>query len=189
MYKTIVKPTLVLTVIAVAISALLALTYNLTGVGEASAGIAQDKLDEYAQVVLPGASFKQADLLAETAVDDVTLLGIYQDENGNGCALNISAKGYHGKDSLDLFIAFDKNGAIAGIYPISTQETPSLGSKVTETDYLKNYIGKDSPVTVSKDGSGDIDAIAGATISSNSLGDAINAAFLFYEEVKGGLQV
>ena len=68
MYKTIVKPTLVLTVIAVAISALLALTYNLTGVGEASAGIAQDKLDEYAQVVLPGASFKQADLLAETAV-------------------------------------------------------------------------------------------------------------------------
>ena len=44
MYKTIVKPTLVLTVIAVAISALLALTYNLTGVGEASAGIAQYKL-------------------------------------------------------------------------------------------------------------------------------------------------
>lgn len=188
MYKTIVKPTLVLTVIAVAVSALLALTYNLTGVGESSTGIAQDKLDEYAETVLPGASFKQTNLLAETAVDGVTLLGVYQDENGNGCALNISAKGYHGSDSLNLFIAFDTDGAIAGIYPISTQETPGLGAKVTEADYLKNYVGKTGQVTVSTDGSGDIDAVAGATISSNSLGDAVNAAFTFYEEVKGGLQ-
>ena len=188
MYKTIVKPTLVLTVICVVVSGLLALTYNLTGVGEASTGIAQDKLDEYAETVLPGASFKQTDLSAETVVDGVTLLGVYQDERGNGCALNLSAKGYYGENSLNLFIAFDNNGAIAGIYPISTQETPGLGSKATEADYLQQYIGKSEPVTVSKDGSGDIDAISGASVSSESLGNAVNAAFTFYAEIKGGLQ-
>ena len=102
--------------------------------------------------------------------------------------LNLSAKGYYGENSLNLFIAFDNNGAIAGIYPISTQETPGLGSKATEADYLQQYIGKSEPVTVSKDGSGDIDAISGATVSSESLGNAVNAAFTFYAEIKGGLQ-
>lgn len=189
MYKSIVKPTLVLTIIAVCVSALLALTYNLTGVGETSTGIPQEKLNEYAATALPGASLSQTDLLAQTAVDGVTLLGVYKDENGNGCALNISAKGYHGADSMNLLIGFSKDGAITGIHAISTQETPGLGSKVTEPAYLAKYVGKTGPVTVSKDGSGDIDAIAGSTISSDSLGAAVNAAFVFYEEVKGGLQV
>ena len=184
MYKSIVKPTLTLTLIAVIVGALLALTYQLTGVGNASTGIAADKLAEYQPTVLPSASkLVQADVTSETA----GFLGAYVDEGGTGCAINISAKGYHGNDSLNLLIGFDQNGAIAGIYAISTQETPGVGTKATEPDYLSAYIGKTAPVTVAKDGSGDIDAIANATVSSTAVGDAVNQAFAIYEELKGEL--
>ncbi len=186
MYKAIVKPTLTLTLIAVIVGALLALTYHVTGVGNASTGIAPDKLAEYQPIVLPSASkLVQADVHSETA----GFLGAYIDEGAAGCAINISAKGYHGNDSLNLLIGFDKNGAISGIHAISTQETPGVGTKATEQDYLKSYIGKNAPVTVSKDGSGDIDAIANATISSNAVADAVNQAFAVYEELKGELEL
>ena len=55
MYKSIVKPTLTLTLIAVIVGALLALTYQLTGVDNASTGIAAAKLVEYQPSFLPSA--------------------------------------------------------------------------------------------------------------------------------------
>lgn len=183
MYKTIIKPTVVLTVISVVISALLALTYNLTGLANASTGIPQKDLDVYVETVLPGGRLVAADVETELTVADVNLLGVYVDENGNGLALNLSAKGYSKANSINMLIGFDANGAVAGIYVISSEETPGLGSKVLVPEYLSQYVGVTAPVTVGTD----IDAIAGATLTSEAMGTAVNAAFEYYEAVKGGL--
>ena len=183
MYKTIIKPTLVLTIISVVISALLALTYNLTGLGNASTGIPQEELDVYGEVALPGASLKAVKFESQFVVKDLTLLGVYADENGNGFALHFSAKGYSKPDSIKMLVGYDANGAIAGIYPISSEETPNLGTMALEPGYLANYIGVTGPVTIGED----LDAVAGATLTSKAMANAISSSFEYYNEVKGGL--
>lgn len=183
MYKSIIKPTLVLTIISVVISALLAVTYNLTGLANASTGIPQEELDVYVETVLPGGKLAAADVTTDLEVKDVKLLGVYADENGNGLALNLLAKGYSKPDSINMLIGFDNNGAITGIYVISSEETPNLGTRVFEAEYLAKYVGVSAPVTVGED----IDALGGATLTSKATGNAVNAAFEYYNAVKGGL--
>ena len=52
-------------------------------------------------------------------------------------------------------------------------ETPGVGSKIDEPQgYLQNYVGKHGALKLDED----VDAISGATISSNALMDGVNQA-------------
>ncbi|MDD6144282.1 MAG: FMN-binding protein, partial [bacterium] len=50
-------------------------------------------------------------------------------------------------------------------------ETPGFGAKALEEDFQKQFIGKTFPIALT-----DIDAIAGATVTSTAVVDAISAA-------------
>jgi len=85
-------------------------------------------------------------------------------------------------DKIELLIGFD-NGmdTITGLFVLEQKETPGLGNKISNWDWRKQFIGKgiDKPLVVVKTGSKspyEIDAITGATISSQSVCTLVNSA-------------
>lgn len=97
---------------------------------------------------------------------------------------SFSPKGYGG--NVWLMVGLLPNGNIQNISVLEHKETPGLGTKMNNTEFKNLFIGQ-NPSTfnlkVSKDG-GDVDALAGATITSRAFGDAVQLAFDSY--MKGG---
>lgn len=178
MYKDIIKPTLVLIIISVTVGLLLSLTYNLADIGSLGMGIAQEDLDEYIKDVLPEGSKL---VLMKSDETDEGILGYYEDESNKGIAIYVSTKGYGG--DLKALVGLDNNGQFTGAKIVESAETPGLGSKIAEPDYLNRYIGQSGEVALKADG-GSIDGIAGATISSRAFTDIVNKAFQGFERVK-----
>jgi len=98
-----------------------------------------------------------------------------QDGNLIGRVLKITAPGY--SSLISAVVGIDLENKITGIDIVSQQETPGLGAKITEEDFLGQFIGKGKESLKVKKDSGEIDAVTGATISSravtNSIRDAI----------------
>lgn len=93
-----------------------------------------------------------------------------------------SPKGYGG--NVWLMVGLLPNGNIQNISVLEHKETPGLGTKMNNTEFKNLFIGQNPSsfnLKVTKDG-GDVDALAGATITSRAFGDAIQLAFDAYME-------
>lgn len=97
-----------------------------------------------------------------------------------GHVIKASGQGYNGK--IELLLGLDPEGnKITGLYILDQKETPGLGAKVVEDAWRDQFIGKstDKPLVVVKGkpvSNNDIDAVSGATISSRSVTNIVNAA-------------
>lgn len=113
-----------------------------------------------------------------------------KDQSGNllGYVMVITAHGYNGDIQFTMGIRMD--GTINGISLLSIAETPGLGMQAQEV--LKpQFSGKNShQLVVTKTGAvtaDEIDAISGATITSNALVSGVNTGLdWFYSELGGG---
>jgi electron transport complex protein RnfG len=76
-------------------------------------------------------------------------------------------------------VGVDNDGVITGISVggSSFSETAGLGARAKEAWFAEQYIGKASPIALTKDG-GEIDAITSATITSRAVTTAVNNAVL-----------
>lgn len=111
-------------------------------------------------------------------------------ESDAGYAIKIMAKGYAG-DDLEMAVGIDHEGIVTGVCIISHGETPGLGAKATEAEFLDQYKGKSTaePLTVTKTGAAadtEIDAITGATKTSNGVTAGVNRAFAYYNDFLKG---
>jgi len=99
--------------------------------------------------------------------------------NGELSALGVKSvtnKGYGG--DISLLVGFDSSARVMNIRVLKQKETPGLGTRVTEEEFLHQFkdLSKDVfPVSLKKD-NGTIDAITAATISSRAFLDALNKA-------------
>ena len=97
-------------------------------------------------------------------------------------------EGYGGDIKVSTGIFSD--GTVKGIEMLSIGETAGLGMKATEDDFKDQF--KDKLVelfTVTKSGSSndsEIDALSGATITSNAVTNAVNSALVYYQNMLGG---
>jgi Na+-translocating ferredoxin:NAD+ oxidoreductase subunit G len=102
-----------------------------------------------------------------------------------GWVLRASGAGF--ADKIEILIGLDLSAAkITGIYILEQQETPCLGSKITTSRWNSQYVDQptDTKLVVAKGMSseqkklkdGKIDAISGATISSDAVTDIVNDA-------------
>lgn len=91
---------------------------------------------------------------------------IYKADNGAGYVARSASKGYGGP--VTFMIGIDNDGRITGIEMFDNSETPGLGTKVGEPDYLALFVGRDSPDAV--------DGISGATRTSSALKNSITQA-------------
>lgn len=173
--SSILRPTLVLGLITLVVSAVLVLTYNLTGVGVAGPAISDEMLAMAVDVLPGGEGFDDAGVGSSATVPAV--IGT---SNDAGYVINAIGKGYGG--DMSVLVGLDNDGKITGVKVYEMSETPGIGTKVTEdADFLATFIGK-----TSVDGS---DAVAGASFSSKGLNEAITNAFDAFNIIKSGGQL
>lgn len=100
-----------------------------------------------------------------------------------GVAFETSGKGYGGK--IGVMVGFSlADGVLSGIGITTMKETPGLGSRVADLSYTSQFSGHAADsVKLKKDG-GDIQAVAGATISSGGTVSAIQNAIGIFNALK-----
>ena len=78
---------------------------------------------------------------------------------------------------LKAYTSFDENGVITGVMFDVSSETPGLGDKIAEADYINKFIG-------ATDDSG-ADIIANCTYSSKGAKQAVNKAAAAFAAING----
>lgn len=128
---------------------------------------------------------------------------IYPAKNGEewvGSAVEAKSMGFGGE--LKVLVGFDAEGKIYNYSLLAHAETPGLGSKadkwfgaydpaknekpVSHEESAKSILGMnpgETPLAVTKDMNGQVDAITASTITSRAFLNAVNAA---YQAYKGG---
>ena len=197
----IIKNTLILAAITVISGLLLGLVYDITK--EPIATAQENTRQEAFRSVLPEASSfeeyegydaeKAGELLRENGYDPDEISGAVTGKDDSGEIVGyvvdvISHEGYAGDIEISVGIASD--GTVTGIEMLSISETAGLGMKAAEADFKDQF--KDKKVekfSYTKSGeSGDdmIDAISGATITTNAVTNAVDAALVYYHNELGG---
>lgn len=93
-----------------------------------------------------------------------------------GYAFMTNGKGYGGK--IGILVGMEMDRALRGIRIISHQETPGLGAKIINVDFLNQFAGLvPDQLVLARDG-GAVDAITGATISSRAVAEGVAAGLV-----------
>lgn len=167
-----IKPIVVLTLICLILSAILAVTNNVTAPIIEAAEIAAAEAAR-AEVLPEADGFTQVD---GTFGDHV--VGAYKADNGAGYVVQVLEDGYGGKNSLSVMVGIDADGYVVASKVLAHSETAGLGSRVSEDDFRCQFDGQNV------DYLGSFHAISGATISSGHFRDVIADAFAAYEIAK-----
>lgn len=138
-------------------------------------------IDKPKDIAVDGSSCTVNDVLA--AVDD--------GNNSIGYVMSVTAhNGYGGDITIAVGISSETD-KITGMQVLSQSETAGLGAKCTEEEFQNQFNGKSASGSIEyvKGGASsdtEIDAISGATITSNAVTDAVNAANTYYNMLKEG---
>ncbi|MFP4039747.1 MAG: FMN-binding protein [Desulfosudaceae bacterium] len=95
-----------------------------------------------------------------------------------GWVAKATGQGY--ADEIQLLIGLSpRAGKITGLFVLDQKETPGLGAKIVEPDWRAQFAGQttDSKLKVVKDGADErheVDAITGATVSSQVVCNIVN---------------
>lgn len=197
----IIKNTLILSVITIVAGCLLGLVYEIT---KAPIAQAQEnaKQEAYKTVLADAAEFavdetldpaKAADALLEAGYtgDDITEVAEAMDASGEvmGYVITVTShEGYGGDITISVGILSD--GTVKGIEMLGISETAGLGMKATEDDFKNQFkdkqVEKFSYTKSGEDGDDKIDALSGATITTNAVTNAVDSALVYFQNVLGG---
>ncbi len=146
--------------------------------------------DEARQAALPRAQdFSEIEIIGESAEDETAKIteidvGVVGNEP-IGYTFKIIAGGFGGE--MEIIVGINIDGEVENVQIGEHQETPGLGAKIKEESYRDQYHGKatESPIGVSKSApeEQEIQAITGATITSEAVTHGVNLAARYYQEV------
>lgn len=197
----IVKNTLILSAITIVAGCLLGLVYEIT---KAPIAQAQEnaKQEAYKTVLVDAAEFtvdetldpaKAADALLEAGYsgDDITEVAEAKDASGEvmGYVITVTShEGYGGDIKISVGILSD--GTVKGIEMLEISETAGLGMKADEDEFKNQFkdkqVEKFSYTKSGEDGDDKIDALSGATITTNAVTNAVDSALVYFQNVLGG---
>ena len=144
------------------------------------------------QEVLPEASgFEEVNLGDYTPSETgVTLDSLYRADNGGYVVSTVCSEGYGG--DVSVMVGITKDLTVNQVKIMSMSETPGLGAKASEPEFIRQYDGLAAGITVVKNtapADNQIEAISGATITSKAVTKAVNTALQAAKEantMKGG---
>ena len=90
---------------------------------------------------------------------------------------------------LTFYMGVTNDGKMNGYSITTINDTPGLGMKAKEDKFKNEFKGiKSGTYEVSKNGGGEgkIEAISGATITSNAVTKAVDAGFCYFKTLTGG---
>lgn len=179
-------PIIVLSCICLVVSIALAFTYKIANPiiqanAEAAAVAARQQL-------LPAAD-------SFTAVEDVEFAGsedgkaqvqeIYAADNGAGCVMTIQTTSFGG--ALTMMVGLDADGAITGVTVTEHADTPGVGTKDMDPEYLAQYGGMNalsSAGNIKKEAAPFV-YISGASVSGQAIHSGVAAALAQYAAIGG----
>lgn len=116
----------------------------------------------------------------------VTVFPALQSGKLVGLAFETSGKGYGGQ--IGVMVGFDTEAmTLSGIGITTLKETPGLGARVAEHGYTTQYRGHSIEAVELKKNGGDIEAVAGATISSTGTVNAVREAIDIFKTLQSTL--
>lgn len=196
--KSMIKDTLILLLITVISGGILGLVYEVT---KEPIRIAQEeKTKEAYQMAFPGAEYFEEDgdfSVAEAekvtkdkypnSVIETSMYALDADKNVLGYVLKvISSDGYSGDISFLVGIKLD--GTINAVSLLEIKESAGLGMNA-ETVLIPQFNGKKAMIfEVTKTGAtkeNQVDAISGATITTDAITNGVNAAVSYFNTIYG----
>lgn len=197
----IVKNTITLTAITVVSGLLLGVVYGITKEPIAKAQ-ENTRQEAYRTVLADASSFEDytdfnaddaASILSENGYtsDDISTVVQGLDDNGDavGYVINVTShEAYDGELELSVGIASD--GTVKGVEMLSISETAGLGMLADEPEFKEQF--KDKKVEqftytkTGEEGDDKIDAISGATITTNAVTNAVDSALVYFQNELGG---
>lgn len=103
-----------------------------------------------------------------------------------GYIVKVSPIGYGG--NIEILVGIDGKMEVQGIQILSHAETPGFGANATKENFLSQFVKRKAPLVVTKmaPGENEVQAITGATITTNAVTEGVNAAVAFVSENKEG---
>lgn len=98
-----------------------------------------------------------------------------------GHNVTVVPRGY--SNTIELVVGIDRDGVLRGVKILTHSETPGLGAKADDPEFLKRFrdinaeqirVVKGAPQI-----NGDVEAISGATITSEAIAKGVNAALVY----------
>ena len=200
MMNNIVKNTLILTAITVVSGLLLGVVYGITKEPIAQAQ-ENTKQEAYRTVLSDASEFESvefdadaaASLLSENgyASDVITEIAEGTDASGETVGYVISVQSSEAYDgSLTLSVGIASDGTVKGIEMLEISETAGLGMKADEAEFKDQFkdknVQKFTYTKTGEDGDDKIDAISGATITTNAVTNAVDSALVYFQNELGG---
>lgn len=203
----IIKDTLSLTIITVVLGAVLGLVYSVTA-DPIARQEALKKQKACEEVYEEADAFERMDLEAGTLADqieraltqadlteeEIDEAYLAQDGSGKtlGCVLTVTTgEGYGGDIQFSLGVS--KDGIIQGISFLSISETAGLGMRANTDSFKSQFVGMQADtIEYSKTGASadnEIDALSGATITTNAVTKGVNAGLCAYRILAEGGQL
>lgn len=175
--KSLLKPIIVLTVIAFVCTAALAGVNSLTK--DIIASAAAEKKAQTMGELFPNEQGFEAVEVSSELLKKYSASAVSKAESGAGYIIEHSSSGYGGE--ILMMTAISPDGKLIGVKVLSHEETSGIGTRVVESDdFLSQFKDKDSAAEAG------VDAVSGATVSSTAVVNGINnACNLFNECVKG----
>ena len=170
----IVKSVVVLTVICLVVSGLLAVVNHFTA--PVSAKNAADRAIAARREIIPDAdSFEEVD----TSGLDASIADAYCGLDASGSILGyiFTAKQNGFGGTITVMCGISADGTIIACRTMDvSSETSTLGGKTTNPEYTAQYTGQDSSLS-------GVQAISGATITSNAYKKCVESAFTAFKAI------
>ena len=128
---------------------------------------AQKTADAYAEVLPTSGSYTE---VAYTG-DNATVDAVATCEEGTIVKMTVSGA----QGMITLVVGVDNDGAVSGVSIVEHAETPGLGALATGAEWRATFKGQTADMALTKKG-GEIESLTGATITSQAVVDACNAA-------------
>ena len=94
-----------------------------------------------------------------------------------GYCFKVQPSGFGG--SITMIVGINTDGSVSGVKITDMAETPGLGAKASENDWISQFSGKGGEISVVKGGKAkdnEVNAISGATITSKAVANGVNTA-------------
>ena len=199
--KNAVKSVITLTVITVVAGLLLGYVYEITK-DPIAAKAQETKFNAYRAVFPAAADFKEAAGADPSKASEILNASGFTDERIDECLAAVdssgtplgyvltvtTSRGYGGDITVSMGVSSE--GVLNGIEILDISETAGLGMKA-DTDQFKGQFKekKVSQFNYTKSGASaeyEIDAISGATITTNAMVNAVNAGLVYTGSISGG---
>ncbi len=181
-YKEYIYPVIILTVICAVTTALLAVTnYFSKPVIETNQALSAK---ETRMELLPEADdftdeTGKAGTLASNEKAHVT--GIYKANNGSGYVYTVKSTSFGGE--MTMMVGMNSEGEVTGVKVTEHEDTPGVGTKDHDPEYLDQYEGRDELESDNVKKEPDFEFITGASVTGTAIHQGVYAAI---DQFKGG---